>query len=292
MKDETRLRDLVDKTRGGADPQAFQQALTDLANFYRGTESWDQLEAVIEERHAFEQARSGGPGMGLVYLASNFADAGLTDRAVALIERAEDEFRRAGYDDVGHQWQALWSARIAVMLAAGRLDDAILSCRKTVDIARAAGAEYSDYWEMHGYLADLLQFKKKDVPEAVKEREMLWSYFRKRLSRFTGAEELSYNAISVHVQNGARLAHGYRALRREAEGIRIFEALVVDVEKSTFLGVSAVELPTLLVDLSELHAAVGNSASAKKCAADALARLDRHGHQEPELRARATVAKG
>jgi len=230
-----------------------RKQLTELANQYRDAGEWDRLIETVEKRHALTR-KEGMPSVDLVYLAGNLAQAGRVDEAVTLIERSAREFRETGVLENSFEWKTLYSTEIDVMLAADRMDDAIAACRKTVAIALATGPDDSEYWEMHGYLGDLLQFGKKDVPAAIVEREVLWAHFRKRIASFTGEAELAYNAIVVHVQNGARLAHAYRQVKRPAEAIPVYEALLLDIRRSTFLGPQAQEIATIKQELEATRA--------------------------------------
>jgi hypothetical protein len=162
-----------------------------------------------------------------------------------------------------------------------RIDDAIAACRRAVELAHRDGPHYSDYWEMHAFLADLVQFGKRDAAGCIPERTALWRHFRSSLEQ----GELGYNATIVHVQNAARLGHALRELERWAEACAIYEPLVDDISASTLLGADSVERPTVMLDLAGCHLALGDRGKARELATHALELLE--AHDEPELSRRA-----
>jgi tetratricopeptide (TPR) repeat protein len=281
MSDEDQLRRALDDARR-SDGNVLQ-AFADLANHYRDRQAWDPLIALTEERYQLDRATSGA-SVSLVYLAIDMMDAERGELAVELLDRTRRDFEA---DGVGDEFalRTLWTTTARVMNQLDRIDEAIAACRRTVEIARRVGPEYSDYWEMHAFLADLVQFRKRDVAGCIPERTALWQHFRRVLEQ----GELGYNATIVHAQNAVRLAHALRKLERWAEARAIYEPLLADITASMFLGPDSIERPTLMLDLAECHRALGDSGKARELALYALELLEPHGDRELSQRARALL---
>lgn len=282
MSDEAQLRRALDAALQSGD--GVLQAFADLANHYRDREAWDALIALTEERYRNERA-NGGAGLSLVYLASDLADAGRGELATELLDRTRRDFEADGVRD-GFALRTLWSTTTMVMSRLERIDEAIAACRRAVEIAHRDGAEYSDYWAMHAYLADLVQFRKRDTSGCIPERTAVWLHFRSSLEK---GGELAYNATIVHVQNAARLGHALRSLERWREACAIYELLLDDITASTFLGADAIERPTLMLELADCHVALGERGKARELATHALELLAAHDAAELSERARALL---
>lgn len=281
MSEERRLRRALDTARK-KDGNVLQ-AFADLANYYRDREEWDPLIALTEERYQYERA-SGSASVSLVYLASNLADAERGELAVELLDRTRRDFEADGVRD-GFSLRTLWSTTATIMNRLERIDEAIDACRRAVEIAQREGPEYSDYWEMHAFLADLVQFRKRDAAGCIADRTALWQHFRGVLEN----GELAYNATIVHVKNAVRLAHALRELERWAEAVAIYAPLVDDISGSTFIGPDSIERPTVMLDLAECHRALGDGGKARELAKQALELLEPHGDDALSQRARALL---
>jgi tetratricopeptide (TPR) repeat protein len=281
MSEERRLRRALDAARK-SDGNVLQ-AFANLANYYRSHKDWDRLIALTEERYQVERATLRA-GLSLVYLADNLFDAGRTEEALELLDRTRRDFEADEVADE-HALRTLWSTIATMMNQLGRIDEAIAACRRTVEIAHRAGPQYSDYWEMHAFLADLVQFRKRDAAGCIPERTALWQHFRGVLER----GELAYNATIVHVQNAVKLGHALRELERWAEARAIYEPLIADVSASSFLGADSIERPTLMLDLADCHLALGDRGKARELATHALELLEPHNAAELSQRARALL---
>lgn len=281
MSDEHELRRALDEARKNDGP--VFQAFANLANHYHDREAWDSLIAVTEERYQLERSSSGA-SVSLVYLATDMIDAGRDELAVELLDRTRRDFEADGVRD-GFSLRTLWSTTATIMNRLERVDEAIDAARRAVEIAHREGPEYSDYWEMHAFLADLVQFRKRDAAGCIADRTVLWQHFRGVL----GNGELAYNATIVHVKNAVRLAHALRGLERWAEACEIYAPLVDDISASMFIGPDSIERPTVMLDLAECHRALGEGGKARELATQALELLEPHGDDALSQRARALL---
>lgn len=276
---EAKLREALDKARRKGEDVA--QAFTDLANHLRDEKAWDALVTVTHERYQFERERD-GHSVRLVYLAGDLAGVGRVDEALALYEQTRRDFEANGTTNE-FALRTLFSSQAMTLAELGRPADAIVPCRRAVDVAREVGPEYSDYWEMLGFLADLIQLGTGDHAGCLSDRRELWQHFRAVLGR----GELAYNATMVHVKNAARLAHALRQLGRWTEACEIYEPLIEDVRGSTFLGPGAIEIPTIMLDLADCLRERGELDEMRRVAREARVLLAGHHDDELDLRARA-----
>ncbi|GAB4561635.1 MAG: hypothetical protein Tsb0020_09270 [Haliangiales bacterium] len=281
---EKKLRKAVAKAKqaaeAGGDTSPVIQALTELANHHRDNAQWDELTEAVEERHAL-QRQAGQFGPGLIYLAGTLAENGRPEQALALLARVDDELSGDGIGESSSERATFYSIQAEVFMAVDRLDDAIGAIRKQVAIARQH-PQYSDYWEMQAYLASLLQFQQRDHAAAAVERTELWEHFRHTLSK----GPLSYNAIMVHVANGAALAHAHRELGATAQAIPVYKALLQDLAGSDFFGDGTIETFTLMIELGECYRDTDDPASAREWVGKADDWRRDHDGDDPQLRER------
>ncbi len=283
-RSEKKLRKAVAEAKKAAEAgdgtSQVIQALTELANHYRDNEKWDELAEAVEERHAL-QRQAGQVGHGLIYLAGTLAENERAEQALALLARVDAELSSDGIGETSFERSTFYSIQAKVFLALDRLADAIEAVRKQVAIARQH-PEYSDYWEMQAYLASLLQFQQRDHAAAAVERTELWEHFRQTLSK----GQLSYNAIMVHVANGAALAHAHRELGATAQAIPVYQALLEDLAGSDFFGDATIETFTLMIEIGECYRDTDDPASARAWVGKADDWLRDHDGDDPQLQER------
>lgn len=232
--EQTLLDELEAQKQSGEEYQ-IQEALVDLANFYRDRKSWAKLRSISEERHArYMNQKTANPV--LIYLAHTFVDEGMVDDAINLLSQVKEDYERINAQLTADYYSAL----LSVHTMQEDFQAAVEVCRKVVALAKAH-PEYSDYWEMQAHLADLIQYRLQDLPACLPERHVLWTHFRSKLDDDV---ELSYNAAMVHVANGA----SYAAALSEVDPQRappIYATLIHDVETSRWFGPDRAEVATL-----------------------------------------------
>ncbi len=86
--------------------------LTDLANLYRIEKQIERLVAVVEERHLVKIQKGDGPSSDLLGLASDLAENGQIDRALAILDRAKAEYDSQGVSDDALERNILLSTKI------------------------------------------------------------------------------------------------------------------------------------------------------------------------------------
>jgi tetratricopeptide (TPR) repeat protein len=232
---EKKLLRTLEKQKKSGEEYQIQEALGDLANFYREKKDWPNLKKISEESHARHMVEE-NPQQVLIYLAGSLSDAGMHEEAAAYMDKVKVDYEKVGLKLCADFYTTL----IALHLAQEDYVSAVDACRAAVDLNKDH-PHYSDFWETQAQLADLIQYKLKDTQGCIPEREILWRHFRKTLD---AKKELSYNAAMVHVASGARYAYGLSQVD-PAKAHTIYAPLIEDLKISRWFGPDCAEIPTL-----------------------------------------------
>ena len=234
-RSEKKLLKALEKQKKPGEEHEIQQALVDLANFYRAQENWSRLIEISEERHARHVVEE-NPQHVLIYLAGTLSKAKMNDEALAYMDRVKEDYAKFDkpVDSIYH------STLISICLAHEDYSGAVDACREVLDITKDH-TEYADFWDTQAQLADILQYKLNDAVASIHEREILWRHFRAILD---DKRELFYNAAVIHVSNGARYAYALTQVDPQ-KAPAIYAALIEDLKRSRWFGPEAVEIPHL-----------------------------------------------
>jgi tetratricopeptide (TPR) repeat protein len=266
--EEEHYNDELQKARASGEEHLLDQALVELANYYRFNERLKELQEVSEERYLLA-LKNGVPGDILIHLAANFEKAGQADAALLMLERTRKDIKNCGLNEP----ELFFDVLTTIYVNLNDYPKAVDALKSQMKIA-AQNPEYSDYWERQNYLAELIQFKLEDPLACIPEREQLWQNFRKMLD--DQKLELTTYAIKIHIYNAVKLAQVYKEQERFSDAVAIYETLVADLDQSQWFAEDAIEIPYLYVDLAELSVKTCNEAQSIKFANTASELLKKH----------------